>query len=116
MEDFEHRYQRYLDMFRDERTLSFYELQTVEQQLRRLNHDLECADLPADRRVGLLKLRNETMTEHTAAVHRARIDDARAVQRAVASQRATSEERSRAAARRGQTGMPALKTYSRPTC
>ncbi|WP_040793419.1 hypothetical protein [Nocardia paucivorans] len=104
MEDFEHRYQWYLDMFRDECTLSLYELQTVEAQLRRLNHDLEYADLLTDRRVDLLKLRNETMTEHAAALHHARIDDARAVQRAVASQRPTPEERRRAAARRERTG------------
>ncbi|MEU1986142.1 hypothetical protein [Nocardia sp. NPDC019395] len=79
MEIFEQRYRWYLEMLRDEPALGIRELETVERQIRRVNHDFEHADIDPDHRLKLIKLRNETMTKLTAAQHHARIDDARAV-------------------------------------
>jgi hypothetical protein len=79
VEIFEQRYRRYLEMLRDESALGISELEAVERQIRRLNHDFEHADIPADHRLELIKLRNEAMTKLTAAQHHARIDYARTV-------------------------------------
>ncbi|MGW6335266.1 hypothetical protein [Nocardia rhamnosiphila] len=86
MEDFEQRYRWYLDLLRDEPAIDPSELQAVERQIRRLNHDFEHADLTPEHRLEVIKLRNEAMTKVMAAQHHARIDDARAAGRAVADQ------------------------------
>lgn len=78
MEIFEQRYRWYLEMLRDEPALGIRELETVERQIRRLNHDFEHADIDPDHRLKLIKLRNEAMTKLTAAQHHAQVDDARA--------------------------------------
>ncbi|MFR9774166.1 hypothetical protein [Nocardia sp. SC052] len=109
MQSFEERYQAYLDLVRDN-TPTLEELDSIHRQVRRLNHDLEYATLDPDHRLALIKLRNETMTAVEAALHRARIDDARAVMRAVAAGRATPEERRRYAAQRKNTSIPAPGT------
>ncbi|MBF6209259.1 hypothetical protein IU483_35210 [Streptomyces gardneri] len=103
MEKFEKRYQEFLELLRDN-TPTLAEMNSIDRQVRRLNHDLEYAVLDPDHRLALIKLRNETTTAVEAALHRARIDDARAVIRAVAAGRSTPEERRRYAARRKSTG------------
>jgi hypothetical protein len=109
VQSFEERYQAFLDLLRDN-TPNLAEMNSIDQQVRRLNHDLEYAALDPDHRLELIKLRNETMTAVGAALHRARIDDARAVARAVAAGRSTPEERRRYAARRKTTGTSAPGT------
>ncbi|MGY1948930.1 hypothetical protein [Nocardia asiatica] len=109
MQSFEERYQEFLDLLRDN-TPNLAEMNSVDRQVRRLNHDLEYAALDPDHRLALIKLRNETMTAVEAALHRARIDDARAVIRAVAAGRSTPEERRRYAAQRKNTGTAAPGT------
>ncbi|MDO3651157.1 hypothetical protein [Nocardia mangyaensis] len=106
---FEDRYQSYVELLRDY-TPNMTELGAIERQLGRLNHDVVHAVLDPDRRLALLELRNETMTMFGAAMHRARIDDARDAARAAASGRATPEERRRHAARQKASGAPAPHT------
>ncbi|MGV9541028.1 hypothetical protein ACWDSF_06845 [Nocardia beijingensis] len=113
MQSFEERYQAYLELVRDN-TPTLEEMNSIHRQVRRLNHDLEYATLDPDHRLALIKLRNETMTAVEAALHRARIDDARAVIRAVAESRSTPEERRRYADRQKTTG-PAAPGTGIPT-
>ncbi|MEU5410505.1 hypothetical protein [Nocardia asteroides] len=109
---YEDRYQSYLDLLHDN-TPNMDELGAIERQLGRLNHDVVHAELDRDRRLALLELRNETMTAFGAAMHRARIDDARAAAAAMASQRATPEERRRHAAGQKSAGAPAPSSQVR---
>lgn len=85
-DDFEQRYRWYLDLLRDKPAIDPSELEAVERQIRRLNHDFEHADLAPEHRLEVIKLRNEAMTKVMAAQHHARIDDVRAAGRAVADQ------------------------------
>ncbi|WP_369024122.1 hypothetical protein [Nocardia cyriacigeorgica] len=72
-------------------------MEAIERQLQRLNHDVEYAELDPDRRLRLLKLRNEAMTAAAAAAHRAGMNDVATVYRAFFPSSPTPQQRRTAA-------------------